>query len=59
MIETVELTGFAKRNGWIMIDQSDEDDENLGDRYMRYLTPQGRVVLVKLREDGSIQRIIA
>lgn len=50
MIETAELTEFARKNGWIVISQ-DED-------HIRYLTPLGLIVLVKLYEDGSIQRII-
>lgn len=46
-----EIKEFAEKNGWIVISQDEE--------HIRYLTPQGNVVLISLYEDGSIQRIVA
>ncbi len=46
-----ELTVFAQNHRWIVISQDEE--------HIRYLTPQGNVVLIRLYKDGSIQNIIA
>ena len=58
MIETRKLKDFANMNGWIVINESGPEDEKVGDKYIRYLTPQGVEVLVKFYKDGSIDKVI-
>lgn len=55
MIKAVELARFAEKNSWIVVDKGDD----AGDNYIRFLTPQGNIVLVRFYEDGSVHKVIA
>ena len=58
LIGALELAEFAKKNNWVLTQKSDEDDLEIGDDYICYLTPQGNRVLVRFWADGSIKEII-
>ena len=55
MIEAIKLAEFAEKNGWIVIDKK---GDALEEDFIRYLTPQGRIVFVDFHEDGSIYKIV-
>ena len=53
MVKAIELARFAEKNGWIVVDKSETEDED----YIRYLTPSGGRVLVEYGPDGKILKV--
>ncbi len=49
-IELVNIKDFAEAHGWLLISQDEE--------HLRYLTPQGNAVFIRLYKDGTIQTIV-
>ena len=58
LVAALALARFAEKNGWLLAEKSDADDLKIGDDFICYLTPQGREVLVRFEENGSIKKII-
>lgn len=57
MLKAFDLAEFAEKNGWIVIERNEENDEELDDDFIRYLTPAGRRVIIGFNKDGSISTV--
>jgi len=58
LASAVELARFAEKNNWLLIEKSGEEDLKIENDYLRYLTPQGKTVVVNFWiTGGSIKQI--
>ena len=59
MVTAVELALFAEKYDWLVIEKSTPEDLKLEDDFQRFLTPQGKIVLVRYASEGKVKEIVS